>query len=174
MLALTLVNSGKLGPKLIPHSEGPPCLDSFEMDKPPSTTQPPPMPNPKAGDIWPTQCGTSGQVLRTSNGLWIGSRNTTMALLAGDINAYGSTAGEIDKPVVDQTGLQGAFDFTLELPAGMLSLFPKTAILMTLPKARLSQCGARATGAKVGAVQGRDPHADHRSRRKTHGQLADC
>ena len=34
VLALTLVNPSKLGPKLLPHSEGPPCPDSFEMDKP--------------------------------------------------------------------------------------------------------------------------------------------
>jgi bla regulator protein blaR1 len=125
VFALTLVHPGKLGPKLIRHSEGPPCPDSFEMFKLPSTTPPPPPPNPKTGDIWPTQCGTSAQVLGTTNGLWIGSRNTTMALLAGDINAYGSTAGEIDKPVVDQTGLEGTFDFILDLPAGSISFFPK-------------------------------------------------
>ena len=125
VLAVILANPGKLGPKLHPHSEGPPCPDSFEMPKFPSAASPAPLPNPKAGGQWPAQCGTSAEVLGTANGLWIGSRNTTMALLAGDINAYGSTAGELDKPVIDQTGLKGTFDFLLELPAGTISFFPK-------------------------------------------------
>jgi bla regulator protein blaR1 len=46
-------------------------------------------------------------------------------LLAQDIYGYGSRLGELGKPVVDQTGLKGPFDFTMELPAGMISLFPK-------------------------------------------------
>jgi bla regulator protein blaR1 len=33
--------------------------------------------------------------------------------------------GELDKPVVDQTGLEGRFDYILELPAGIISLIPK-------------------------------------------------
>jgi bla regulator protein blaR1 len=121
-LALILVKPGKLGPKLRPHSEGPPCPDTFEMLNP-LTTPPPAL--PKAGDVWPTDCGGSAVVLGTSEGTRIGSRNTTMRLLADGIYGYGSRLGELDKPVVDQTGLEGRFDFTLELPAGMITLFPK-------------------------------------------------
>jgi bla regulator protein blaR1 len=121
VLALTLVQPGKLGPKLLPHSQGPPCPDSFEMDKP-FTRPPPPT---KAGVVFPTQCETTAQVLGTSAGTWIGSRNTTIGLLASDIYSLGSLSGELDKPVVDQTGLGGRFDFILELPAGIISLFPK-------------------------------------------------
>lgn len=120
VLALILVKPGKLGPKLIPHSEGPPCPDSFEMPSLP----PAPPPLPKAGDVFPAQCGTPGQVWGTSDGTRLGSRNTTMELLAEDVYAYGSPLGELDKPVVDQTGLRGRFDYILELPAGMISLFP--------------------------------------------------
>jgi bla regulator protein blaR1 len=119
VFALTLVKPGKLGPKLLPHSEGPPCQDSFEMDKP--FTPPPPM---KAGVAFPTQCGTSAQVRGNPERTWIGSRNTTMGLLANDIYGLGSLSGEVDKPVVDQTGLEGRFDFIVELPAGVFSLFP--------------------------------------------------
>ncbi len=118
VLALILVKPGTLGPKLIPHSAGPPCPDSFEMINP-STTSLPPL--PKAGDVFPPQCGTPGQVRGTSDGTRVGSRNTTMGLLADDIYAYGSPLGELDKPVVDQTGLQGRFDYILELPAGIIS-----------------------------------------------------
>jgi uncharacterized protein (TIGR03435 family) len=121
VLALTLVKPGKLGPKLLPHSEGPPCPDSFEMDKPFKPIPPP----TKAGVVFPTQCGTSAEVRGTSEGTWIGSRNTTMGLLASDIYGLGSLNGEVDKPVVDQTGLEGRFDYILELPAGIISLFPK-------------------------------------------------
>jgi bla regulator protein blaR1 len=56
------------------------------------------------------------------DGTWIGSRNTTIGLLASAI--YNPQLG-IDKPVVDQTGLQGRFDFILQLPAGMISLGPR-------------------------------------------------
>jgi bla regulator protein blaR1 len=121
VFALTLVKPGKVGPKLRPHSEGPPCPDSFEMDKPFTPLSPP----TKAGVVFPTQCGTSAQILGVSEGTWIGSRNTTMELLASDIYGLGSLSGEVDKPVVDRTELKGGFDFILELPAGTISLFPK-------------------------------------------------
>ena len=47
-----------------------------------------------------------------------------MGLIADDISSYGSLAGEVDKPVIDQTGLKGKFDFTLELPARFFNIFP--------------------------------------------------
>jgi bla regulator protein blaR1 len=118
VLALTLVKPGKLGPKLLPHSKGPPCPDSFEMIKPSTPVAP-----PKPGVVFPPQCG-SIIFLGRSDGAWIGARNTTMGLLAHDIYGYGSRLQELDKPVVDQTGLQGKFDFILELPAGIISLLP--------------------------------------------------
>ena len=121
VLALILVKPGKLGPKLLPHSEGPPCPDSFEMDKP-FTPLPPPT---KAGVVFPTQCETTAEVRGTPEGTWVGARNTTMGLFANDIYGLGSLSGEVDKPVVDQTGLEGRFDFIMELPAGTISLFPK-------------------------------------------------
>jgi bla regulator protein blaR1 len=124
VLALVLVQPGKLGPKLIPHSQGPPCSESFEMPKLPAPGTPLP-PLPKASDVFPSQCGTGAEVSGTSDGTRIGSRNTTMGLLAGDIYSLASLGGEVDKPVTDQTGLQGRFDFILELPPGMISFFPK-------------------------------------------------
>ena len=116
VLALTLVKPGKLGPKLRPHSEGPPCPNSFDTDKPLA-----PIPPPKPGLAWPPQCGSTAQ-MATRDGTWLGSRDTTMGLLASAI--YNPQLG-IDKPVVDQTGLPGRFDFILELPTGMISLGPR-------------------------------------------------
>jgi uncharacterized protein (TIGR03435 family) len=48
--------------------------------------------------------------MNPSTGAKAGSRNTTMALLAGALPGL----GRLDHPVVDQTGLGGRFDFTLE------------------------------------------------------------
>jgi uncharacterized protein (TIGR03435 family) len=45
----------------------------------------------------------------------------TVEVFAGAIHGFGSLAGEIDKPVVDQTGLKGRYDFRLELPVGTFS-----------------------------------------------------
>jgi bla regulator protein BlaR1 len=44
-----------------------------------------------------------------------------MELLADAIGAYGSTAGELDKPVVDKTVLNGTYDFTLQLAGRLFS-----------------------------------------------------
>ena len=45
-----------------------------------------------------------------------------MRLLAN--NLYNPQFG-VDRPVVDQTGLEGRFDYMLELPAGIISLGAK-------------------------------------------------
>ena len=50
-----------------------------------------------------------------------GARDITAEAFAGAIHNLGSLVGEIDKPVVDQTGLKGRYDFRLQLPAGILS-----------------------------------------------------
>jgi bla regulator protein blaR1 len=84
VLALILVKPGKLGQKLRLHSEGPPCPDSFEMMNPLTTPLPP---LPKAGEVFPPQCGTAAQVLGTKDSTRIGSRKTTMGLLASDIGS---------------------------------------------------------------------------------------
>jgi len=115
VLAVTLVKPGKLGPKLLPHSEGPPCPDSIDGNPSPLI---PPL---KPGVPWPPQCGTIDQI-GTRDGTWLGSRNTTMGLLASAL--YNPQFG-IDTPVVDQTGLPGRFDFILELPSGIISFGPR-------------------------------------------------
>jgi len=85
VFALNLVRPGRIGPKLRPHQEGPACPDSFSMLFV--------GPNPNPSDVWPPVCETA-QSRRTPNGLLIGSRNSTMGLLADAIYGYGSIAGE--------------------------------------------------------------------------------
>lgn len=106
VLALTQVEAGKLGPKLLPHSQGPPCP---EYKLPDLGT---PQPNPRK-DVFPPTCAGASRGM--PDGTWfVGSRNTTMAIAAGMFYSYGFMGGEIDRPVVDQTGLEGTFDFVLE------------------------------------------------------------
>ena len=93
VFALTLIKPGKLGPKLNPHL--------------PSCTVAPP-----AKDIFPPRC--LDQALMTipkpNHVRLTGTRNTTMPLIA----TYLSSIGELDRPVIDETGLEGRFDFSLE------------------------------------------------------------
>ena len=45
-----------------------------------------------------------------------------MPSLAAQIFSAGAVVGEVDKPVVDATGLDGGFDFTIEYrPGGFLN-----------------------------------------------------
>ena len=102
VLALVLEKPGKTGPKLRPHSEGPPC-DVHS----PSQTQ------GSAGntaDVFPAVCDQFVAVPEPNNAMLAGYRNATMDRIAALLSSVGHLGG----PVVDQTGLTGRFDFTLE------------------------------------------------------------
>jgi bla regulator protein blaR1 len=109
VFALTLVTPGKTGPKLIPHDQGPPCPDSFAL---PTLGD---LPSEK--DVFPPMCGYALTWSKPSGITLWGSRDSTPQYLAISIGADGSFAGEVDKPVVDRTGLSGSFDFTMEYAA---------------------------------------------------------
>jgi bla regulator protein BlaR1 len=114
VFALSLVRPGEIGPKLRPHADGPACPDSFEM-------VPMPQPPRNANDPFPPACGVT-QTTRTANATLLGARDMSVEAFAeGAIYGLGSLIGEVDKPVVDQTGLKGRYDFRLELPAGTFS-----------------------------------------------------
>ena len=91
VLALTLVKPGKPGPKLRPHAEGVPCDD--------------------AAEAYPPRCDVyMWQRLGPDRSNKAGSRNTTMDLLASALPPFGG----LGRPVVNQTGLDGRYDFALE------------------------------------------------------------
>ncbi|MGA3130893.1 MAG: TIGR03435 family protein [Terracidiphilus sp.] len=98
VMALVLVEPGKLGPRLRPHSKGPPC----DAKIPPVDRN-----SPKIPDVWRQVCGDIQNVDWTNNTVILGSRNTTMELLAGFVPLL----EQLDRPVVDQTGLSGNFDY---------------------------------------------------------------
>jgi uncharacterized protein (TIGR03435 family) len=99
VMALTLDKPGKLGPKLVPHAAGPPCPDftSGGLGAP-----------SKTGDAYPAMCGVTAARMPAGGLVMMGSRDTTMQLLANIM------VGETALPVVDRTGLTGRFDYTLE------------------------------------------------------------
>jgi uncharacterized protein (TIGR03435 family) len=108
VLAMTLVKPDKPGPKLRPHSEGVPC------EATPATNGPPAGPlagqPASATSVFPPVCDVYMMTMSPNAGARAGSRNTTMDLLAGSLPGIGDLA----RPVVDETGLNGRFDFSIE------------------------------------------------------------
>jgi len=98
--ALGFAKPGKTGPSLRPHSEGVPCEDT-------PATNDRLAPN---GSVFPPVCDVVMLAIDSKYIAKGGSRNTTMALLAGALPGM----GRLDRPVVDQTGLTGRFDFAIE------------------------------------------------------------
>ena len=96
--ALVLVEPGKLGFRLRPHSQGPPC----DAKIPPVDRN-----SPKIPDVWRSICGDIQLIDWTNNTVILGSRNTTMEMLADYVPAL----VQLDRPIVDQTGLNGKYDY---------------------------------------------------------------
>jgi bla regulator protein blaR1 len=144
-LALTLVKPGKTGPKLRPHAEGPPCPDYTPRD--PGSR--PPL--PQAGEIFPAECNTAPSWFKPDGSALLGSRNTTMILLADTVQSYGSMSGEVDRPVVDRTGLSGTFDYVIEWtgrlsgpsPTGPAAAAPPDPLGTTFLQALREQLGLK-------------------------------
>jgi uncharacterized protein (TIGR03435 family) len=100
-LAMTLAKPGKLGPRLIPHADGPPCPAAAPSDAP----RP-----PDAKAAFPGLCRVYSMQRNADGSTEWGARDTTMALVAGML----PTLGTLGKPVVDQTGLSGNYDVAVE------------------------------------------------------------
>lgn len=101
---LKLTKAGKLGPKLRLHAaDDPICLN------------PPPVP-PPGPDVdsagYPLFCGRPSRVKPGApGGLRFGGRNVTMAQVAASPMRV---MADVSRPLVDQTGIQGNVDFTIE------------------------------------------------------------
>jgi uncharacterized protein (TIGR03435 family) len=102
--ALSLIKVGKLGPNLRPHSEGPPCPATGNIDSPLADAK-----------VFPSIC-EAYMFERTPDHASVrwGSRNITMASLAKMLPHVPFAAAPVDRPVVDETGLSGTFDFKVE------------------------------------------------------------
>ena len=113
VLAMVLVKPPKPGPRLIPHAQGQAC---DEKPKP---------------ETFPSEC-YSFAAMPGKDGTWLsGSRATSMDLIGNFIGSLAGSSGEIGRPVVNQTGLTGLWDYTLEAAAP--SQTPSDAQLSTGP-----------------------------------------
>jgi uncharacterized protein (TIGR03435 family) len=102
--ALSLIKAGKLGPNLRPHSEGPPCPATGNIDSPLADAK-----------VFPSICEMYmfERMPDHMRGRW-GGRNITMASLANALAHVPFAGAPVDRPVVDETGLNGTFDFNVE------------------------------------------------------------
>ena len=96
VLALVLEEPGKTGPKLNPHCNDPPC-DVAKV----------------TSDVFVIPCGLVQAVDRPNNSILAAGRSLTMEEIAQFLSSI-SISGNFAHPVVDQTGLVGRLDFSLQ------------------------------------------------------------
>jgi bla regulator protein blaR1 len=100
VMALVLIEPGKPGFRLHPHFQGPPCdarIPAIDRN------------SPKIPDVWTPVCGAFQLIDWKNNTVILGSRNITMEMFMDFLPAL----VQLDRPIVDQTGLNGKFDLEL-------------------------------------------------------------
>jgi uncharacterized protein (TIGR03435 family) len=102
VFALVLEKPGRAGPRLRPHADGPPCDVHMPMPAPGNAAN--------SDAVFPRICDAFIKIPAPNHEMLLGSRNTTMKLIADSLPSLGG----LGRPVVDQTGLSGRFDFTLQ------------------------------------------------------------
>ena len=103
VFALMLVKVGKTGPQLQPHSDESTCSTAPPRPPVPGSAPAPPA---TVADRFPTVCGDIVRMPASTNGrVRLGARNVTMALIDTTLTGFGN----LDRPVLDQTGLSGTF-----------------------------------------------------------------
>jgi len=107
VFATVLSKPGKTGPQLQPHSDDAPCSTA---SPPPATPGSQPMPQPTIAGGFPAVCGRILQLQASAPGrVHIGGRDVPVGML---VNLF--TFANLDRPVVDETGLTGEYDVSLE------------------------------------------------------------
>jgi uncharacterized protein (TIGR03435 family) len=99
VFALTLVKPGKTGPQLRPHTADDPTCVAAPLPK-------------NAADGNPAVCGASTVIPASAPNLFaIGGHNVSIPMLAV---LFPGLHNNVDRPVLDRTGLSGTFDYSLE------------------------------------------------------------
>jgi len=106
VFALTLVHPGVPGPNLRPHPASDPCTAPA-----PGQSSPPASVPSAVGDL-PVACGVIAHVPSSAPGQHYGGRAIPLSLFAPSVPTMTGLAAT-PRPVVDQTGLSGFYDFTL-------------------------------------------------------------
>jgi uncharacterized protein (TIGR03435 family) len=107
VFAAVLSKPGKTGPQLQPHSEDAPCSTA---SPPPSTPGSQPTAQPTIAGGFPAVCGRILQLQASAPGrVHIGGRDVPVGML---VNLF--TFANLDRPVVDETGLTGEYDVSVE------------------------------------------------------------
>jgi uncharacterized protein (TIGR03435 family) len=108
VFALLLVKPGKTGPQLQPHPNDASC----SMTPPPTASRDSPaQPSPTVAGGFPATCGGLVELQPSAAGrVNFGARNVPISLLAVSLTGWGN----LDRPILDQTGLSGPFDYHLE------------------------------------------------------------
>jgi uncharacterized protein (TIGR03435 family) len=141
VLALILNKPGATGPALRPHAEGRPCSvpsapqDSRKYDV----------------GVFPPMCGEFVALPRPRSAVLVAGRDVTMEQIA----TFVSSLGTLTRTVVDQTGLRGRFDFTIEFtpdrtgPAPPRDTQPDDSQITTLQEAVGEQLGLKLKATKA-------------------------
>lgn len=112
VFALVLVKTGITGPHLQPHPVGDSCATPPPTESAAGPAPAAPTLTAVVGEL-PIVCGVIAHVPSTISGpSHYGGRNVTMDLLASSLPTMTGMA-ILSRPVIDQTGLNGAYDFTL-------------------------------------------------------------
>jgi len=113
VFALVLAKPGVTGPHLQPHPPTDSCAAPAAPDQS-APDQPAPRPSTSpsiVGDL-PPACGVIAHVPSSAPGMHFGGRAVALSLLATTMPTMTGLAA-IPRPVIDQTGLSGLYDFTL-------------------------------------------------------------
>jgi uncharacterized protein (TIGR03435 family) len=111
VFAAVLEQPGKLGPQLRKHSPEGPCPRPNPAQQPMSSAGAPPAPATDAAGF-PAVCGGFANYLRPTAPYHrrFGGGNLSLSAIVGGL----SGPGHLGRPVVDQTGLAGGYDFFID------------------------------------------------------------
>jgi uncharacterized protein (TIGR03435 family) len=101
---LILEKSGKMGPYFRHHSDNPPCAPT------PAPGAPPPA---NVDGVYPAICGDILHPPSAPGRIRNAARDVTIGFMASSFT-LGGMSNDVDRAVLDQTGLSGTFDFSLE------------------------------------------------------------